>query len=48
VVYCNAYCSDKSNTQKLEITTKMMFAAMVGPTDMALLVLGHSVGVVGQ
>ena len=47
-MYCNAYCSDKSNTQKLEITTKMMFAAMVGPTDMGLLVLGHSVAVVGQ
>jgi len=28
--------------------TKIMFAATVGPTDMPLIVLGHSVGVVGQ
>jgi hypothetical protein len=48
VVYCNAYFSDKSNTQKLEITTQIMFVAMVGPTDMPFIVLGHSVGVVGQ
>ena len=47
-MYCSAYCSGKSNTQKSEITTKMMFATTGGPTDMPLIVLGHSVGVVEQ
>ena len=46
VVYCNAYCSDKSNTQKSEITTKTIFAATVGPADMPLVVPSVTAGAV--
>jgi len=34
------YNSDKTNAQKLEITTKSMFTATGGSTDIPLVVLG--------
>ena len=40
------YNSDKSNAQKSKISIKLMFTATGGPTDVPLVVLGKSVGVV--
>jgi hypothetical protein len=50
VVYCNAaYCSDKTNIQKSDISTKIdVYTATRGLTDVPFVVLAHSVGVVGQ
>jgi hypothetical protein len=42
------YNSNKTKAKKLEISTKSMFTATEGPTDMPHVVLGYSVGVVGQ
>jgi hypothetical protein len=41
------YNSDKTNAQKSEISKKSMFKATGGTTDMPLVVLGYSIGVVG-
>jgi hypothetical protein len=43
------YNSNKTNAQKLEISTKkkLMFTATGGPTDVPHVVLGYSVSVVG-
>jgi hypothetical protein len=48
VVYCNAKFSDEIITQKLEISTKIHVYSYRGLTDVSLVVLGHSLGVVGQ
>jgi len=41
---CN---SDKTNAQNWRYPQKSMFTATGGPTDMSLLVMGQSLGVVG-
>jgi hypothetical protein len=48
VAYCNAYFSDQIITQNLEISAKIHVYSYRGLTDMSLVVLGHSLGVVGQ
>jgi hypothetical protein len=46
VAYCNANCSDESDAENLEISMKT--EATEECTDMPLVVLGHSVVVVGH
>jgi hypothetical protein len=48
VAYCNAKFSDEIIVQKLEISAKIHAYSYRGLTDVSLVVLGHSLGVVGQ